>query len=209
MNGRRPPARSAEDVATPRVWVERIRTRVRDRAVAQPRTWWVLLALGAISVAVGIAMLVWPALALHTIALVIGAWLVAAGLTRLVAALLDRSPPRERQRLSALVGVVCVGAGLGCLARPHLTLGLLAVVLALQWLVGGVVDIVTGLRGAKAERRWLVALGAVSCLAGAVFAVWPAVSLLTFNVLTAAGAIGVGLLDVTAGLRLRRRSGHA
>jgi uncharacterized membrane protein HdeD (DUF308 family) len=94
-----------------------------------------------------------------------------------------------------------------CLGNPAATLSLLALVLALQWVAGGVADVVTALRGRRPERRWLLALGALSTVAGVVFLVWPDLSLLTFVVLGAASAIGLGVLDVVAGLRLRRVAG--
>ncbi len=196
-------ARSVDGLTTPQGLLARLRGRVRDRARSRPGAWWSLGVLGVASTAVGVTMLVWPGIALRAIALVIGAWLVLAGLTRLAVAVSDRSKPRDRQRLSAFVGLACLAAGLVCLGDTTTTLDLLAVVLGLQWLVGGAVDVVNGLRASRSERRWLIALGVLSCLAGAVFLIWPAVSLLAFEVALAISAIGIGVLDVTAALRLR------
>jgi uncharacterized membrane protein HdeD (DUF308 family) len=189
---------------TPRGWVRRLRIRVRDRATARPDTWWWLLVLGSVAVVAGIAVLAWPAAALRTVAVLIGLWLIATGLVRLAAALADRSRPGDRQRLDAFVGVSCVVAGVACLGNTDATLAVLAAIVALQWLVGGILDIVTGLRTDRPERAWLVALGALSCLAGVMLLVWPRFSLEAFVVVTAVATVGIGVLDVVAALRLRR-----
>jgi uncharacterized membrane protein HdeD (DUF308 family) len=192
---------------TPRGLLRRLRDRVRARATTVPGAWWTLVTLGVLSVGAGLAILVWPAAALRTVAAVIGVWLVVAGLVRLAGALADRASPADHRRMLAFVGLACVGGGLVCLGNPAATLSLLALVLALQWVAGGVADVVTALRGRRPERRWLLALGALSTVAGVVFLVWPDLSLLTFVVLGAASAIGLGVLDVVAGLRLRRVAG--
>jgi uncharacterized membrane protein HdeD (DUF308 family) len=162
-----------------------------------------LLALGVVSVVLGTTIIIFPFAALHLAAIIIGTWLIAAGVTRMAGALTNRSKPRDRQRLAALVGVACILAGLASLRDVHGTLRILAIILAVQWLVGGAVDVFNGVRSHQAERRWLVALGALSCAAGVVFLISPALSLLAFNLMTAVSAIGIGVLDIAAGLRLR------
>jgi uncharacterized membrane protein HdeD (DUF308 family) len=179
--------------------VDRLRARTRSRA-----RWWSLLVLGAGSVTVGVAMLVWPHATLRVVALVIGGWLLVGGVVRVVTAFADRSLPRDRQRMAAGVGIACAVAGSVCIGNAHATLRLLAVVLAVQWLVGGAGDIVEGLRDRRPGRRWLIAIGVLSCLLGVAFLAWPAASLLTFVGFAAVSAIGIGVLDIAAGLRLRR-----
>jgi uncharacterized membrane protein HdeD (DUF308 family) len=196
-------ARAVSGVTTPRGWAVRLRGRVSDRARARPESWWMLLTLGVLSVALGVGIILFPFAALHLAALVIGAWLVVVGATRLVATLVDREQPRDRQRLSAFVGVACVVAGLLAFRDVTGTLRVLAAIVALQWLIGGVVDIVKGVRSTAVERGWLIALGVLSCIAGLVFLVSPKLSLLAFSLLTAVSGVGIGVLDIAAGLRLR------
>jgi uncharacterized membrane protein HdeD (DUF308 family) len=190
---------------TPRELLDRLRDRARLRARSRPGVWWwPLLVLGSGSVLVGAAMLVWPRLALGTIALVLGGWLLVTGVTRVVGALLDRSRPRDRQRMGALVGIACVAAGAVCLVDSAATLRLFGILVGLQWIIGGIGDVIDGLRDHRPGHGWLVALGGVSTLAGVGFVVWPAVSLVTFVLLAAGSAITIGVLDIAAGLRLRR-----
>lgn len=184
--------------------VDRLRTRIRLLARMRPDAWWSLVLLGVASVAVGVAMLVWPHAALRAVALLIGGWLVVAGAVRIVAALADRNRPRDRQRMSVAVGLACVAAGVVCLGDTTTTVRLLAFVLAAQWLVAGIGDILDGVRDQRPGRAWLVVLGVLSTVAGSVFLVWPMGSLVAFLVLAAGSTIGIGVMDVVAGLRLRR-----
>jgi uncharacterized membrane protein HdeD (DUF308 family) len=195
--------RAVGGLMTPQGLAGRLRGQVSDRARARPESWWMLLTLGVVSLALGVGIILFPFAALHLAALIIGAWLVAAGVTRLAATLVDRDQPRDRQRLSAFVGVACVLAGLLALGNVHGTLRVLAAIVALQWLVGGVVDIVKGVRSTVVERGWLIALGVLSCVAGAVFLVSPKLSLIAFGLMIAISGIGIGVLDIAAGLRLR------
>jgi uncharacterized membrane protein HdeD (DUF308 family) len=91
-----------------------------------------------------------------------------------------------------------------CLGDTTTTVRLLAFVLAAQWLVAGIGDILDGVRDQRPGRAWLVVLGVLSTVAGSLFLVWPMGSLVVFLALAAGSTIGIGVMDVVAGLRLRR-----
>lgn len=86
--------------------------------------------LGVLGVVVGIILIRHPTHAVNAIGLVIGLWLVAAGVVRLVRALVEGVNPLLRAAIAALeivVGVVVV-------SDPHIGYATLAVVIGI-WLI--------------------------------------------------------------------------
>src|SRR5688572_2923159 len=124
--------------------LERLRSRARRRA--RNGRWRPLAVIGALSVVAGVVMIVWPVPSLGVVAVLIGGWLLCAGGMRVATALLARSGSRDSRRMSVFAGLASVAGGGVCLVRPDATVRLFAAVLAVQWIAGGVADVVDGLR---------------------------------------------------------------
>jgi uncharacterized membrane protein HdeD (DUF308 family) len=106
--------------------------------------------------------------------------------------------------LYALIGVLSIIVGMLCLRHVLQTIGVLALLLGVYWVVSGVVEIWTALAHRHIPHRGLsILMGVLGVAAGIIVLVEPAISLLTLAVVLGCWLILLGLFEVAAGLRLR------
>lgn len=106
--------------------------------------------------------------------------------------------------LVALRGAAAVIFGILALLLPGLTLAALVLLFAAYAIVDGVSAIVTGLRGEKPGRNWLlVLLGVAGVVAGLLTWFWPGLSALALLLVIGGWAIVTGVLEIAAAYRLR------
>jgi uncharacterized membrane protein HdeD (DUF308 family) len=168
-----------------------------------PTAWWVPMTLGSLSIMVGVVMFVWPDATLRVVAVLVGLWVLLAGIARILGAFL---PGRGvgRQVLSGIVGVLLVIAGVACLRDLVKALALLAVIIALAWMFGGLAWIVLAAQTTGATRGLLLAVGILSIGVGVLVVALPELSLTALVYLTAATAIVVGAGELGVAFQLRR-----
>jgi uncharacterized membrane protein HdeD (DUF308 family) len=190
--------------STPPNW----RTAVTNQQVVMRESglfpWWSVLGLGILSVLLGIVVLAWPEATLRVMAALAGVWLVLGGLVRIFSAFVAGGGV-GRQVLSGVVGVVLVLGGAFCLRNIVPTVSLLALVVAVTWLLSGIAESVLAFETTGGNRRWLLALGIVSIVIGLVFLVAPRLSLYTLVLTTGIGFIVTGAIQVVFGVNLRKR----
>lgn len=100
-----------------------------------------------------------------------------------------------------LRGVLAILFGILTFVVPGLTLAALVLLWGAYALVDGVFHVVAGVRG-----KWwgLVLLGILGIAAGVVTFLWPAITAITLLWLIAFWAIFVGVLQISAAIRLRK-----
>jgi uncharacterized membrane protein HdeD (DUF308 family) len=137
------------------------------------------IALGALSVVLGLAALLWPGVTLLVVAMLFGLQLIAAGLVRIVAAATLSALPRSWRAIAGVLGVLTVVAGVICFARPGTSLVVLAAVIAIGWLLDGASELVSAFTVSRraTERIGLIAFGLISVVAALVVFTSPGDSL--------------------------------
>ena len=164
--------------------------------------WWVLVLVGVLSIIVGFVAVVLPGPTLLVVGILFGANLVVWGVFMLVMGFGEHLGVAHTL-LRVVVGVLGILAGLVCLVHPGT--GVLAVLLATSFwfILTGVADLVGGIH--RVEGRWLsVLLGVIGIAAGVIIVADPAVGLTTLVLLVGIGFMARGVLEVAAGLALRR-----
>lgn len=138
------------------------------------QSWWMLALRGVIAIAFGAAAIFWPAITLVTLTALFAAFALLAGVLWLAAALRSRSSAR-RWRLPLLLGAFSVALGITAMLYPALTALALIVLLGVNALVTGAVDLVAALRLRKHIKGelLLVLSGVASLLFGAVVLMFP------------------------------------
>jgi uncharacterized membrane protein HdeD (DUF308 family) len=174
-------------------------TRERADAFA----WWTVLILGVVTVVFGAAVLIWPDVTLRGMAVLVGIWLLLAGITRIFGAFLPGGGA-GRQVLSGIVGVILFIGGMLCLRNLVNALAILALMVALSWMFGGLAEILMGLAAAGAMRAALIIVGTLSLLAGFVFLFAPRLSLTALVLMTGISAIVIGIGELVVAVQLRR-----
>jgi uncharacterized membrane protein HdeD (DUF308 family) len=172
---------------------------------AEKLAWWLALAAAVLGVVVGVLMVVWPEATLKVLAVLFGVWLLLHGIVRIVEAITGRGEGGGRRAILGVIGVVFVIAGVIALRNLLVSLAVLATIIGLMWLIGGIVELVTAFVGPGGGIRiWRAVLGAFSVIAAVVVLVWPDLTLLTLVYLTAAWLIVMGLIQVVMVIAARR-----
>lgn len=168
-------------------------------------TWWLLLALGIMTVITGIFVLAWPGATLLVLAVLFGFWLIAAGVLRLIAALAEKSLSLGWRVVHILIGVLLIGAGIGALSNLFTSLASLVFLAGFLLILDGADDLVRAVRNdSQTSRGWLVATGVLGVIAGGVVLSRPAVGLFTLVVVLGAMLLMLGVTRIAAALSLRQ-----
>jgi uncharacterized membrane protein HdeD (DUF308 family) len=105
-----------------------------------PESRMLAVLIGVLGVVVGILLVRHPTHAVNAIGLLIGLWLIAAGVVRLLRALVTARPI-----LHAAVAVVEIVVGIVIVGNPHIGYGTLAILTGIWLIINGVGMIGLGL----------------------------------------------------------------
>jgi uncharacterized membrane protein HdeD (DUF308 family) len=165
-----------------------------------------IVAIAVIGILLGVIGLIFPEATLLTVAILFGSFLIAAGIFRIMAAVTAEDLTTPLRWLSAILGVLVVLAGVLCLANPWRSLIILAFVIGLGWIIDGVIDFMSGLRGVVRPRWFGFVSGIVSIAAGVAMFVLPAAGV---QLLVTIGAVLLIVVSVTTLLMIPRRGSGA
>src|ERR1700731_355803 len=130
----------------------------------QSNIWWVFLLQGFAGIILGLMLLTEPGATIVVLTTVLGFYWLVMGLLALVQIFVDRSTPWIWSLLSGIVGIL---AGLFVLRHPLLAAltvpTILVIILGVQGLVMGVIEIIGGFKGGGVGS---FVLGAVNVLVG-------------------------------------------
>ena len=160
----------------------------------------------------GILILIWPKTTLLIVAVLFGLQLLISGIVRIVNGIIDKSMEGWQRGLSITFGVLIVLAGILCLRNPAISLLTIIVVVAIGWLVDGIMNIVLGVQNPRGERAGRILMGVVFLLGAIVLLVFPASALITFALLGGWILIIFGIVMLIAGilgLRALKKAGAA
>lgn len=166
---------------------------------------WQVTILGVTTMLFGVAVLAWPTATLHTLGVLVGVWLLVAGVSRTLGAFLSERGVGY-QVLSGMLGVVLLVGGVACLRNFANGPRVLALMIALAWILGGLTQLMIALRVTGRARTWLLVLGGVSIAIGLVFLLWSTLSLRAIVLLTGISALVVGVGEIVVAIQLRRRT---
>lgn len=137
--------------------------------VAQPaptiqQFWWIALLQGICATIIGALLVADPAATFLALLPLIGIYWFVIGILSLVRVFIDRSVPWIFSLLTGIIGVL---AGIVVLRHPLLAAimipTVLVIVLGIQGLVMGIIEIIEGFRGGGA---WAFVLGIINILVG-------------------------------------------
>jgi uncharacterized membrane protein HdeD (DUF308 family) len=150
--------------------------------------WWLLLLLGAISIAVGVLVLAKPSDSLATLAVIAGVFVLVEGVFDLVVSMRNRT---ENRGLAAVLGVL--GVIVGVLLIRHPIGGVLAVALLIGiWLIA--IGVVRFVRAFELEHRaWNIAVALIEVAAGIVIVSTPPIGFATLALLVGIAFIANGV----------------
>jgi uncharacterized membrane protein HdeD (DUF308 family) len=161
--------------------------------------WVPILIVGIITAVIG-GIVVWdPVTGLHAFVILVGLAFIAAGIGQML------SHPRAMPRwYSVVAGLVWLAAGLVVIVWPEATLWVLAVVIGVSQLIGGVFRIVVAFAQRSEHTGWLMISGILHVLLGLVVLAWPEATLQVIAFLIGLMILISGIFEIFLALQLRK-----
>ena len=87
---------------------------------------------------------------------------------------------------------------------PERLIWLIAILVGLFWLIGGIVELAQGIFDSSLpDRGWRILLGFLGIAAGAVVLLWPEITVLALAIIAGIYLIVAGIVEIVAAFRLR------
>jgi uncharacterized membrane protein HdeD (DUF308 family) len=174
-------------------------------AVQMDNSAWMLMLRGVIGILFGVLAVAWPGMTLILLVALFAAYALLGGAVSIVAAFKSRGADR-RWWLPLLLGIVSIAAGIYALVFPGLTALVLVLLMGVNAVITGSLDIAIGIRLRKVLRGYwqLLVSGVVSIVFGALVLAVPGAGALALVWLISFHAIVTGVLLLTLGVRARR-----
>ncbi len=156
--------------------------------------------LGAIAIILGVLALMAPSLVGLSVALLLGPLLIIGGIMRLIWAF--QAGNLGRGTLLFVLGGLMILGGLALLFDPLLAAGVLTIVLAVYFIVDGIVEIIVSLRvhASTTGWGWLLMSGIVSVLLGVMlWSQFPLSGIWALGILVGIKLIFTGIVIVASG----------
>lgn len=181
-------------------------------ATTSPSGWsGALIAMGILSIVLGVLVLVWPGATLLVVAITFGLQLIVAGAVRLSVSRDLPSDPGWIKPVSMVLGVLSIAAGIVCLFRPGASLFVIAIFIAAGWIAEGIAAVAQGFGSDRSTgaRVFLIVSGLVSVIAGFVVAIFPGSSLVLLARIAGIMLIVIGVAELVTAVMARRASGSS
>ncbi len=166
------------------------------------RAWWLVAALGVITLGFGIVLTFKPGRSVHAIAVLFGIWLLILGAVRLIQAI-----GATGERLGLLVvGLISILVAILLLHHTTTTIETLGFIVGIFWTIGGLAELFSGFsHGPDATTSWFVVLlGLISTGIGILCLVYPSLSLSIICVIVGLGMILYGIVELLVSFQLRK-----
>lgn len=165
------------------------------------REWPAVFVMGLITLALGVVVIAWPQETLKVISVLIGLQILVYGIYGLVSAFArDAISPGW----TGFVGILGIIIGIVVLRNPFETVAVLAALLGVVWIIGGIIEVIGSIADGGAEHRWLGVLGGLlSIAAGIVVVSWPAPTVTVVAWISGLYLIVFGLFLCVSAFQLR------
>jgi uncharacterized membrane protein HdeD (DUF308 family) len=168
-------------------------------------SWWILALRGAAALLFGILALLWPGITLLFLVALFAVYAIISGAVALAGAIKNRTA--KGWWLVLLLGLISLAAGVLAVVYPGITALALVIVMGVNAIFSGVLEISMAIRLRKeieGRGEWLLGIaGFVSILFGAFVLIFPGAGALAMVWLVAFYAMTIGILFLIAGFRLR------
>jgi uncharacterized membrane protein HdeD (DUF308 family) len=170
------------------------------------RSWWMLALRGVAAIVFGAFALAWPGATLLALVALFAAFAIVSGASSIAAAIRHRQADQGWWMVLAL-GIVAVLAGILAIFQPGITALVFVVLMGVNAIFTGVMDIAVAIRLRKEIRgEWLLVLaGIVSLAFGAIVLAYPGLGAFALVWIVSFYALLSGVLLLSLALRLRPR----
>lgn len=173
------------------------------------KSWWIVLALGAISIVLGIMFLAWPEATVTVFAVIFGIYLLVSGIVQLIQGFNKELTSGERA-LSVVIGVISIALGIMCF-RGGIANGveILGLFVGFSFLFRGIYQLIFGIQNKAAQGRGLMIFaGVLGIIVGIVFLVAPFESITLLAMVAGIWLIILGLIEIFYSFKVKKATGN-
>jgi len=164
--------------------------------------WWLFLVSGLLSILIGGALVLWPGKTLTVVGFLIGFWMLFFGIIRFLMALFGGES--EGRWVLLMVGIVGIVLGIVVMKNPAETVGIIALIAAIFWIISGLVDVFRAVTdGDMPSRGWVIFGGLAAIAAGAIILLWPAASLTVLALVAGIFFLFDGVMQIVASFQIK------
>ncbi|NMD57533.1 MULTISPECIES: HdeD family acid-resistance protein [Tsukamurella] len=173
----------------------------RDIQQGVKSTWQAILALGVLSIVLGVIIAVWPGPTTLVVGILFGVFLLLTGAFQVIAGLLGETQHRV---LTVISGALALVLGVSCFRDDVVdSVAILGIWIGVSWIFSGVTSIVIGISDKQLPNRvWVVILGILSLAGGAVLIAYP-FSVEVLVLVAGIWAVAIGIVQVISAFQLR------
>ncbi|HEU5473511.1 MAG TPA: DUF308 domain-containing protein [Actinophytocola sp.] len=168
-------------------------------SVGRSRAW--RITFGVLTLVFGVVVLIWPEPTLLVLAVLFGVQLFIGGVFWIVSAFAVDDASGWGRVLLALLGLLMIVVGILCLRGPFQTVAVLALLLGLTWVVGGVIEVVHGFTGGGG---WGIFSGVISMALGIILLAFPEATLVALTWLVGLALAVYGVTGILVGIAAGR-----
>jgi len=171
------------------------------------RSWGWILFFGVVTALAGIVITAHPGSSVYAFAILWGAWLFVGGIFRIVESIATPGESGGMRVLLALLGILSILVGLFFMRHVYQTVAIMAFLLGLFWVVGGIIEFVVAVahRGMQG-RGWHIFMGVLGFLAGLVVLSDPGISLVTLAWILGIWLIVYGIMQIMVAFQAKKLS---
>lgn len=168
------------------------------------RSWVWTLVFAGVTLVAGIIVLVWPQETARVFAIVVGLQFIAIGIARFVTAFAPGRADSGSRILYVLLSLLSVLAGVLCLRHQLQAVTVLALIIGLLWLIGGIVLLFSAIADHDSTYRgFSMGAGSLSIVAGIVVLGFPTQSVVALARLIGLWLVLLGLFDIGLAIAMR------
>jgi len=162
--------------------------------------WQATLAVGVLTLILGIVVSFKPSGSLNVIAVLVGIVAIISGIFLLVR-VFDRE---ERHRIwLGVAGLLYVVVGVVLIRHLSLTVALFGLLVGIAWIVQGIAALIGAFSGSREGAVWWGVFGAISIIGGIVVVAAPTTSITVLTVLVGIWFIIMGIFEIVAAFIVR------
>jgi uncharacterized membrane protein HdeD (DUF308 family) len=174
-----------------------------ETLAAVGRSWWLLLAVGVLTVLLGAACLIWTSATVTVLAVLFGIYLLVSGIFQLA-----QSFSRTAHRaLLAIGGILSIILAVWMFKAIHNDneAELLALFIGLAWLFRGLTELIVGLQSKGVDGRgWLITGGLLLIVGAIVIFVWPSLAIGAMVAITGIMLIVLGISEIVGAFQIKK-----
>jgi len=174
-----------------------------EALAAVGRSWWLLLAVGVLTVLLGAACLIWTSATVTVLAVLFGIYLLISGIFQLA-----QSFSRTAHRaLLAIGGILSIILAVWMFKAIHNDneAELLALFIGLAWLFRGLTELIVGLQSKGVDGRgWLITGGLLLIVGAIVIFVWPSLAIGAIVAITGIMLVVLGISEIVGAFQIKK-----